>query len=1051
MADVSEKDECSPATMARSSYQDVHSLAGKLKTKPNSLSVLSLNVQGFNSKYNLLLATLEELRLAGTPISIVALQECYFANNKKYIDNDVVDLSGYVFPCYNVVPPQPSKLGRTGGLTFLIHEDFQYKKRDPLCIQEDNWEALFIDVTADFMKKPVTIGNIYRPGRNDQQKIQKFRTQLNQIIKKMGTPGKYQLLVGDINFNLLNIDASPMITDYFTNLAEQGFTNHITLPTRKCDTTVTLLDHIWLRSPPTTCTSVSQIQSYILTDKISDHMACVCTFDILNPKFEMPKFVCKRDMSDLNLHRFATDFQRSNLTETIGPDLDKDPNTTYEIFHNTVKSIRDRHVPIQRKKFNRKKHQLHPWLTKGILRSINTKNKLYVQMNKLPRDSLQRQAKKDKFKEFENILNKTIRLQKKLFYHNQFQQYTNDIRNTWKTIKTILNKNKKSSSYPSTFVHNGQDITNPKEIANGLNSFFTNIGPDLAKEINTDGKPDVMSYMGQKRNKRLFFNFTTAEKIRKIIMSLKTKSSSGEDGISSAFLKNEHILSAICPSLTILVNQSLCTGIFPERLKVAKVIPLFKDKGDDFSFEYYRPISLLSTISKVYERVVFDQLYEYFDGNKLFYSSQYGFRKKHSTETAGLELIDRAMKDNDKKQDPFAIFLDLSKAFDTIDHVILIKKLSHYGITGTALLWFESYLTNRMQYVIFEETMSNVMKITTGVPQGSILGPLLFLIYINDIKNAATLFELIGYADDTTLYGTLKKFAAATPRGGSVIQTVNQEIDRICSWLSVNKLSLNASKTRMMFFKYHQRTQLAVNKRYLPAEGPQHYLINNTKIKVVQHFNFLGIELHMNLNWTAHIDKIAKKIGKGYGIITKLKYFLPQKVLVMLYNTLIQSHINYGILLWGFAPEKIATLQKKAIRAITLSKYHAHTPMLFKQLGILNLDDIVTMRCLKFYYNFQNGHVPQYFTTDFTYNDVTQKPRTEGASQCLRIHLYKNVLANCPPNVLDKVFTHSFDGFSNYVKTFLLTKYTACPIGPNNCFPCRESTRRQNRHVRPSE
>ena len=139
MADVNEKDECSPATMARSSYQDVHSLAGKLKTKPNSLSVLSLNVQGFNSKYNLLLATLEELRLAGTPISIVALQECYFANNKKDIDNDVVDLSGYVFPCYNVVPPQPSKLGRTGGLTFLIHEDFQYKKRDPLCIQEDNW------------------------------------------------------------------------------------------------------------------------------------------------------------------------------------------------------------------------------------------------------------------------------------------------------------------------------------------------------------------------------------------------------------------------------------------------------------------------------------------------------------------------------------------------------------------------------------------------------------------------------------------------------------------------------------------------------------------------------------------------------------------------------------------------------------------------------------------------------------------------------------------------------------------------------------------------
>ena len=331
-----------------------------------------------------------------------------------------------------------------------------------------------------------------------------------------------------------------------------------------------------------------------------------------------------------------------------------------------------------------------------------------------------------------------------------------------------MNKNKKSSSYPTTFVHNGEDITNPREIANGLNTFFTNIGPDLAKEINTDGKPDFMSYMGGKRDERFYFNFTSADKVRKIITSLKTKSSSGEDEISSAFLKNEHIINSFCPSLTLLINQSLCTGIFPERLKLAKVIPLFKDKGDDFSFEYYRPISLLSTISKVYERVVFDQLYEYFDVNKLFYSSQYGFRKKHSTETAGLELIDRAMKDNDKKQDPFAIFLDLSKAFDTIDHVIMLKKLEHYGISGIALLCFESYLTNRTQYVLFEETMSNVMKITTGVPQGSILGPLLFLIYINDIKNSATLFDLIGYADDTTLYGTLKKFAAATPRGGQL-------------------------------------------------------------------------------------------------------------------------------------------------------------------------------------------------------------------------------------------------------------------------------------------
>ena len=155
-------------------------------------------------------------------------------------------------------------------------------------------------------------------------------------------------------------------------------------------------------------------------------------------------------------------------------------------------------------------------------------------------------------------------------------------------------------------------------------------------------------------------------------------------------------------------------------------------------------------------------------------------------------------------------------------------------------------------------------------------------------------------------------------------------------------------------------------------------------------------------------------------------------------------------MLWGFSPLKIVTLQKKAIRAVTLSKYHAHTAPLFKQLGILNLDDIVTLRCLKFYYNTKHGLVPQYFSTEFAYNDETDKPRTEGASQCLRVHLYKNVLPRCPPAILDKINTHSYEGFSNYAKKILLEKYSACHLGPQNCFPCRESANRQNRYVRPS-
>ena len=181
------------------------------------------------------------------------------------------------------------------------------------------------------------------------------------------------------------------------------------------------------------------------------------------------------------------------------------------------------------------------------------------------------------------------------------------------------------------FVNKGTELTDPKQIADGLNNFFTNIGPDL-------GKPDFMSYMPNQHHLKFQFDYTSAEKIQKTLSQMKCKTSSGEDEITSQFLKNEHIMKAICPTLSILINQSLHKGIFPTRLKLAKVIPLYKDKGEEHLFENYRPISLLSTISKIYERVVFDQLYEFFQSQNLFYESQYGFRKNHITETAGAEL-----------------------------------------------------------------------------------------------------------------------------------------------------------------------------------------------------------------------------------------------------------------------------------------------------------------------------------------------------------------------------------------------------------------------------
>ena len=230
------------------------------------------------------------------------------------------------------------------------------------------------------------------------------------------------------------------------------------------------------------------------------------------------------------------------------------------------------------------------------------------------------------------------------------------------------------------------------------------------------------------------------------------------------------------------------------------MLPFLK-KGDQFSFENYRPISLLTSISKIFEKVVFDQLYGYFTLNKLIYNSQYGFRKEHSTEFAALELIDKLMKGIDERKIPLSIFLDLSKAFDTLDHKILLSKLQHYGIHNTSLKWFHNYLTDRKQYVEYNNATSKCLPIYTGVPQGSILGPLLIIIYINDISVVSSKFSFILYADDTTMISSMCMFTDTSSQEGSTMSNkINDEIVKVSDWLSHNKLSLDVSKPNLCFF-----------------------------------------------------------------------------------------------------------------------------------------------------------------------------------------------------------------------------------------------------------
>ena len=575
-------------------------------------------------------------------------------------------------------------------------------------------------------------------------------------------------------------------------------------------------------------------------------------------------------------------------------------------------------------------------------------------------------------------------------------------------------------------------------VASHFNSYFINVGSETFDPIETSNKLPFSSYLGPRCQSAFTFSYTNSEKTLKIIEKLKPKASSGPDGQSSKLLKA--ISNVLAPILSVIINQSLYTGIFPDKLKIAKVLPLFK-KGDAWLMENYRPISLLSTLSKVFERVVFEQLYEYLNSNDLLYQSQYGFRKDHSTELASIELIDLICKEMDKGDTPISIFLDLSKAFDMLNHDILLTKLKHYGIAGTPLAWFKSYLTNRAQYVEINGTCSGLLSIEKGVPQGSILGPLLFIIFINDIHRSSTEFKFITYADDTTLFSSLSSFIPDSNVGiTEASEKINREINKVTDWLTVNKLSLNVNKTKFMIFHYHQRI--------LGETNIPNLMINGNNIEQIDEFNFLGLTINEYMSWSSHAKKVSNKVSRVLGVMNRLKHFLPFSALRLMYQSLVNCHLQFCILAWGYEYNRVYNLQKKALRIMTGSKYNAHTEPLFKQLNIMKLEDSFSLQCLKFYHKFKTNSLPKYFANIFTRNSEIHSYGTRsreqlhyfpfkktGTSKCLR-HSVPNLLTEIAPNVLSKLNTLSLEGFSSFYKTFVVSAYDpVCHV--RNCYICK--------------
>ena len=464
-------------------------------------------------------------------------------------------------------------------------------------------------------------------------------------------------------------------------------------------------------------------------------------------------------------------------------------------------------------------------------------------------------------------------------------------------------------------------------------------------------------------------------------------------------------------------------------MKIAKVIAIHK-KGNSSKVENYRPISLLPAFSKILERLIYNRLFEFLNKHNVLSPSQYGFQKNMSTEYAITELQDRIVKDLASNKWTIGILLDLSKAFDTLDHSILIAKLGHLGIRGIPQQWFKSYLSGRKQFTSFKNSSSPLAFLSCGVPQGSILGPLLFLIYVNDILNILKDSKAILFADDTNLLFSDKDLK-------TLIQTINVELASVKNWFSANRLSLNIEKTSYILFHKYQRII------------PEHdnIKIGSTTIQRESSAKFLGVQIDETLSWKKHINTKANQVVRTISILSRLKNSVSTEILKTIYNALVLPHISYAIVSWGNVKSReisrFKLLQKKAVRLITNSKYNSHTNPIFRKLNLLKLDDIYTLQCTKLLLKYKQCILPQYHseqleTTNRIHHHFTRN-RHELLAPQIRTTIEEQLFSfkisqtwnSLSDSIKDNIRSHNSTGI---LKDYLISKYNlTCLIPDCHC------------------
>ena len=933
-----------------------------------AFSIVSLNIRSFRKNYDVFQAVLSS---ANVSPDIMVFSETWLS--------EPVDIDGYVsfhsFRCER----------RSGGISVFIKDIYPANIMADFSVVNDTIESCAVRISLqNFFFNLVAI---YRPHSDS---ISNFSDHLNSILGNDSLKDN-SLLIGDFNINLLDQESNEVV--YFSSTMRTfNFMPLITKPTRfpadNLNQSVSLIDHIWSNFSYNCIERVG-----ILIDNTTDHCTSFLVFSkaiIGNNNLSDSIEVKFRLINSENFCKFehcvsAVDWRIINEYNDV--------NIATLFFLRKINDIYCKCFPLKVKKIS-KKRMCKPWLTSEVLKLVKYKSKCF-------KDCKLGLISHNDNRKVRNYVNNTVRKAKLRYYKEVFLNNMNDIKRTWKDIRKIVSSCVKNHSVSSVNFE-GRTVTDETEIAECFCEHFRTIATKIDGEL-PPASDDPLSYI-QRNDHSMFMEPVSEAEVSEIILSIRN-TKCDLNSVSVSILKRSRLFLKL--PITLIVNKSISSGVFPDILKKAIVVPIFK-KGDKANVANYRPISTLPTLSKIIEKCVVKRLLSFTDRFSIFCRNQFGFMRGLSTTDAIIDLTEFIYGNLESKNHTIGVFIDYSKAFDTVNHDILLRKLEMYGIRGLVHDWFRSYLNNRTISVKIKNTMSENFDLRIGIPQGSVLGPILFVLYVNEFPNISPSLKTVLFADDTTV-------SMSGPDFPELCEGMNAELEKILRWSVSNRLALNSQKTGAVVF----------SNRLHDDDRAMFLTIDNANVCFLDDIKFLGITLDNKLKFKEHISNVCLKLSKAVGIMFRLKNFLPQKSLIGLYYNFVYPYLLYGNIVWAGTYSThlhtIEMIQKKVIRIVTGSDYLEHTQPLFHKTEILKFDDLHRFLLLLYFYKNRDGFsVSNHSYNTRHHNDpLIEIHRLTSTEQSVRFSAVKAWLSI--PTEIKNIAT--FNRFKFVLKKYFVNNY----------------------------